>query len=103
MTVIYIDKQNYPELYKRMQTPFMKDWMENKGMAVNNGFMPYALWNLAVSHRDVSMWIGFKMKPNKHWKISQAKEYFGLVGSGDKLLDQLKAIQEEVDRLLKNL
>jgi len=101
--VIYIDQSNYPELFKRMETPFVKELIGGEGMPVNGNFMPHALWNFACAYRDINMWVGFKTKPHRNWKISQCKEYFGLKGNGQKLLDQFEVIKTEVDDILNNL
>ena len=98
-----IDLTNYPELNKRINTPFMQEWIGGEGMPVNGNFMPYAIWNMACSYRDINMWVAFKMKPHPNWKISQCKEYFGIKGNGQKLLDQFEAIKAEVDAIIKNL
>lgn len=98
-----IDLSKYPELNKRINTPFMQELIGGEGMPVNGNFMPHALWNFACSYRDINMWVGFKTKPHRNWTISQCKEYFGLKGNGQKLLDQFEAIKTEVDDILNNL
>lgn len=95
-----IDLNDYPELNKRINTPFMKDLIGGEGMPVNGNFMPYAIWNMICSYRDINMWVHHKWKPHPNWKISQCKEYFGLKGNGQKLLAQFEAIKAEVDDIL---
>ncbi len=99
--VIYIDQSNYPELFKRMETPFVKELIGGEGMPVNGNFMPHALWNMACSYRDLTMWVGFKMKPHRNWKVTQVKTYFGIKGNGSKLLEQFEKIKCEVNRIYK--
>jgi len=40
------------------------------------------------------------MKPNRAWKVSHCKKYFGIKGSGQKLLDEFEALKAEVDEIL---
>ena len=59
----------------------------------NGRQMPIAYYNLVLSIRDVSLWTK-GMKPHRNWKLKQVKEYFGITGNADKILDRLKAEQQ---------
>ena len=55
----------------------------------NSTPMSRGRYNLIVSKRDVGLWqIG--MKPNRHWKISDVKWYFGIKGNKAHVLEQLE-------------
>ena len=40
------------------------------------------------------MFIKTGMKPNRGWRIKDVKEYFGITGSKDRLLEKLERIKE---------
>ena len=90
---------NYPMLAARTDTLFVRD-LQAPPIQVSRGFISRGVWNLILSKRDLTMWVKCKIKPNRNWKVSQVKTYFGLTGSGQKLLDQLVALKEEVDSFL---
>jgi len=89
----------FPMLAERASTLFFADLMAGGTLNVNGNQMSRAMWNLIVTKRDLSLWCGSsKMKPNRHWKVTTVKEYFGLKGSGQKLLAQFLALYDEVER-----
>ena len=59
---------------------FLKDLQENQQMA---------MWNLITSKGAVKLWTK-GIKPNRHWKISDVKWYFGMNGNKDVLLEKLQ-------------
>ena len=59
---------------------FLKDLQENQKMA---------MWNLITSKGAVKLWTK-GIKPNRHWKISDVKRYFGMNGNKDVLLEKLQ-------------
>ena len=74
-------------------TQFFNDMTdESKTLKVNNGTMPLGYWNLIISIRDCKLY-SKGMKPNRHWKISDVKKYFGLKGDAGKLVMQLEYIK----------
>ena len=95
-----INANDYPLLDARRNTPFVQDLLSSE-MTVNGQPMPRGIWNLMITRRDLTMWVRFKMKPHRHWRISSVKKYFGLTGSGQKLLDQFNALKAEVERVLQ--
>lgn len=93
-----INKLEYPMLAARMDTRFFKDLTGGTAMSVNGSPMSRGVWNMIISKRDLSLWVR-GMKPNRHWKVSDVKAYFGIKGRGQKLLDQFLALTAEVDQL----
>ena len=94
-----MNKLEYPMLAARIDTPFVEDLTGGTAMSVNGSPMSRGVWNMIISKRDLSLWVKCKMKPNRHWKVSDVKTYFGIKGRGQKLLDQFLALTAEVDRL----
>ena len=94
-----MDELQYPMLAARMDTRFVADLKGNTVTYINGSPMSRGVWNMIISKRDLSLWVKRKMKPNRHWKVSDVKTYFGIKGSGQKLLDQFLAVTAEVDRL----
>lgn len=83
---------NLIEIMTTEQTQFEIDWsksMNINGMESNKGY-----YNLIVSIRDVSLWTKLKMKPNRHWQISQVKRYFGLQGNAKAILQRLEDFRD---------
>ena len=63
---------------------FLKDLKENQKMA---------MWNLITSKGAVKLWTK-GIKPNRHWKISDVKWYFGMNGNKDVLLKKLELLHK---------
>lgn len=94
------DTERAPLLSARLHTPFVAELTDlNNTMNVNGAPLNHALWNMLLSHRDLTLWCRHGMKPHKGWKVSDCKKYFGLKGSGEALLAQFEALKAEVDRL----
>tara|TARA_R110000803_G_scaffold92085_2_gene159610 strand:+ start:40 stop:285 length:246 start_codon:yes stop_codon:yes gene_type:complete len=77
---------------KNEPTQFELDW--EKPLLINNMEANRGYYNLICSIRDVSLWAQFKMKPNRHWQISQVKRYFGLQGSAATILKRLEDFRD---------
>ena len=90
--------KKYPLLAARMDTPFGED-LRAEPMSVNGKPMSKAVWNILITKRDLSLWCLHKMKPHRHWKVSDVKWYFGLKGNGQALLDRFLALKAEVDEI----
>lgn len=76
-----------------MKSQFKADL--EKQIRVNDGYMSVGVYNLLVSIRDVKLYrIG--LKPHRHWKISQVKNYFGIKGNKDTILDELNRLKEQL-------
>jgi len=61
---------------------FMRD------LESNNKF---AIYNLIVSRSAVRLWTK-GIKPNRYWKVSHVKEYFGMNGSPKVLLEKMETL-----------
>lgn len=58
---------------------------------VNGKDMPHAIWNLILSKRDLKLW-SIGLKPHRHWKVTDVKNYFGLKGNKLALVEQINAL-----------
>jgi hypothetical protein len=60
---------------------------------VNGGDMPIGYYNLLLTIRDLGLYkVG--LKPNRHWKITDVKKYFGIKGSAESMLQELNTIKD---------
>lgn len=71
-------------------TPFEKDMLLN--INFNGKDMPRGYYNLIISIRDVSLW-NKGIKAHRYWRLKDVKEYFGIRGNGEKVLEQLRELQ----------
>ena len=67
---------------------------ESKAIKINGNMVAKGYWNLILSIRDCSMYAKFGMKPNRHWKITDVKKYFGIKGTAQAVHEQLVQIKE---------
>ena len=90
----YTNDMNTQQITINGSSQFYADLMdENKDLDVNGTMMSKGYWNLIVSIRDLGLYeVG--MKPNRHWKISHVKAYFGIKGTATQMRAELKAIKE---------
>ena len=66
----------------------------NNPLVINGAASSKAFYNLVVSIRDMKLYqIG--MKPNRFWKVSDVKTYFGVKGNKEAVLEQLIALKEK--------
>ena len=94
-----------------LESPFMEqlradaEALENgqEIMTVNGAPMGQAIWNLILTKRDLSNYCakfsdGRQMKiiPTRGWKVSHVKKYYGIKGTGDKLLESFMALFNDV-------
>jgi hypothetical protein len=54
-------------------------------------------YNLIISIRDLSLYIK-GIIPHRRWKITPLKEYFGIKGSKEKMLEQLRQIKTIIEK-----
>ena len=66
---------------------FLQDLENKDNYNVNKG-----RYNLICSIRDIKLFVG-GMKPHRHWRFKDVKDYFGLSGGTDKILSQLEQLQ----------
>ena len=72
-------------------------WMEvksGKTILVNNNEVPVCYWNLIVLRGQLKMY-SVGLKPNRHWKITDVKKYFGFKGNNDELLGLVEGLINE--------
>jgi len=60
------------------------------------------LLQLTFQRRYARTYAEIRMKPTRHWKITDIKKYYGVKGSALKVADQLDAIYESITEALKN-
>lgn len=78
-----------------IDSQFYQDLMdESKAININSNMVAKGYWNLILSIRDCSMYAKFGMKPNRHWKITDVKKYFGIKGTAEQVHEQLVQIKE---------
>tara|TARA_R100001443_G_scaffold12623_2_gene22322 strand:- start:743 stop:1123 length:381 start_codon:yes stop_codon:yes gene_type:complete len=68
--------------------------MQKSGKPEQNMNLP--IWNLIHTYRDLHMYVGHGIKPTRAWKVSHPKQYFGIKGTGQKLLDNFLEIYHAV-------
>lgn len=73
---------------------FLKDL--DKSMMIQNSKSSMGHWNLMTSIIALEGYAKHGMKPNRHWKITDVKEYFGMNGSAEVLLGKLKYMKEDI-------
>jgi len=71
---------------------FLQDAKTNQQMA---------MYNLICSKRDVKLWAK-GIKPNRHWKISDVKWYFGMNGNAETLSTKLDTLYKVITEGDKN-
>ena len=71
---------------------FLKDLENNQQMAI---------YNLITSKGAVKLWTK-GIKPNRHWKISDVKWYFGMTGNAETLLTKLDTLYKVITEGDKN-
>ena len=62
----------------------------------NNSSMRLAHYILLLSIREVKIWKSERRKPYINWRLKQVKEYFGIKGNSDFVLQQLLKLKAEV-------
>ena len=71
---------------------FLQDAKTNQQMA---------MYNLITSKGAVKLWTK-GIKPNRHWKISDVKWYFGMTGNAETLLTKLETLHKVITEGDKN-
>ena len=54
------------------------------------------LWNLSLSRRDLTLYCK-GIKPNRKWRITPVKKYFGMTGHKEVLLEKLDRLHEIIN------
>lgn len=81
---------------EHVNCPFVTEYNSGKTINVNGKPMLTAIWNLIVSKRDLSLYTRIGMIPTRGWKVSYVKQYFGIKGSGQKLMDDFMTLYNKV-------
>lgn len=96
--ILEINKKKYPLLME--ETPFTKQFFDFENtINVNGKPMTHGQYNLIISKRDIGLYVKCNMKPNRNWRVSDFKAYFGLKGNGEKLLIRFNDLWSEVEKL----
>jgi len=74
-------------------TQFEQDLEQD--LSVNGKASSKGMWNLIVSKRDLGLWSKIGMKPNRHWKVTDVKRYFGLKGNKHKIYEDICKMVDE--------
>ena len=86
----------------REDAPWLVD-LENNSKVFNydGKEIPIAIWNFLCTKRDLTMWTEHKMKPNRHWKVTDVKKYFDIKGSGPVLMANFMELFDHVMEAVK--
>ena len=60
-----------------------------------DGNQQIALFNLATSLGAVKLWTK-GIKPSRHWRFNQVKEYFGMNGNAENFLSKLETLNNVI-------
>jgi len=71
------------------QSQFYADLIKETS-GTNRGY-----YNLILSIRDLKLY-EFGMKPNRHWRISDVKTYFGIKGTATSMREYLEEVLEAI-------
>ena len=90
----YTNDMNTQQITINADSQFYADLLdENKAIDINGATTSKGYWNLIITIRDLGLYeVG--MKPNRHWKISDVKAYFGIKGTATQMRAELKAIKD---------
>ena len=104
-----MNKENKNKLIAKLQKMAKRDvpfWEHvEKGMAYDRDPNTEAnfskgthlpVYNLSCTNRDLHMYVHHGMIPTRGWKVSQVKKYFGIKGSGEKLLNSFMEIYDTI-------
>lgn len=93
----YTNDMNTQEISINADSQFFADLFdEDKAININGNMVAKGYWNLVLSIRDCAMYAKFGMKPNRHWKITDVKKYFGIKGTAQQIHEQLVQIKEAI-------
>ena len=73
------------------RTQFELDW--EKPMRINTMESNRGYYNLVLSIRDLGLHTKIGMKPHRHWRLKDVKQYFGITGSASSMLATLQAFK----------
>ena len=70
---------------------FLKDLQDNEHIAI---------YNLITSRGAVKLWTK-GIKPSRHWRITDVKNYFGMKGNSETLLKKLQILHRILTEVLE--
>ena len=70
---------------------FLKDLEDNQQMAI---------YNLITSKGAVKLWTK-GIKPSRHWRLTDVKNYFGMKGNSETLLKKLQVLHRILTEVLE--
>ena len=73
------------------KTQFELDW--NKPMKINGMDSNKGYYNLVLTIRDLGLYTKVGLKPHRHWRLKDVKQYFGITGSASSMLMILQAFK----------
>jgi len=73
------------------KTQFELDW--EKPMRINTMESNRGYYNLVLTIRDLSLYTKVGLKPHRHWRLKDVKQYFGITGSAASMLTRLQAFK----------
>jgi hypothetical protein len=73
------------------KTQFELDWY--KPMRINTMESNRGYYNLVLTIRDLSLYTKVGLKPHRHWRLKDVKQYFGITGSAASMLTRLQAFK----------
>jgi hypothetical protein len=79
-----------------LKTQFEIDWykpMQIKSQPINGMQSNKGYYNLIVTIRDLSLWTK-GIKPHRHYRLKDVKNYFGLSGSAQTMLTRLEDFRD---------
>ena len=88
-----------------MEAPFWIEILSGQTINVNGNPMLTGEWNLLCSKRDLTLWTAkykdgrpMKIKPHRHWRVTDVKNYLGLKGSTGSLLKQAEQLYKIITK-----
>ena len=73
------------------KTQFELDWY--KPMRINTMQSNKGYYNLVLTIRDLGIYTKIGMKPHRHWRLKDIKQYFGITGNASSMLAILQAFK----------
>ena len=73
------------------KTQFELDWY--KPMRINTMESNLGYYNLVLTIRDLSLHTKVGLKPHRHWRLKDIKQYFGITGNASSMLATLEAFK----------
>ena len=85
-----VNFMNYPAVYK--DSTFYNEFYNH---LENSKGINKAEYNLIISKRDINLYVNNNMVPHYGFKITNLKKYFGIKGTGKKLLNSFMEVYNQ--------